>query len=69
MVLDLRTASGNIRALFLDISVNYGLLSTLDDHGPTLVDANRGTTLEGFSVGEWLWGRGGGLGGVYSFHA
>eukprot|EP00904_Undaria_pinnatifida_P002817 jgi/Undpi1/12536/HiC_scaffold_6.g02205.m1 len=50
VVLDLRTASGNIRALFLDISVNYGLLSTLDDHGPTLVDANRGTTLEGFSV-------------------
>lgn len=63
VVLELRTGMGNIRALFLDISVNYGLLSTLDDHGPTLVDANRDTSLGPVNVGEcwsgwgwWCWG-------------
>ena len=52
VLLGLRTGMGDIRALFLDISVNYGLLSTLHDHGPTLVDADRVTSLGSVNVGE-----------------
>lgn len=52
IVVELSVEKGDIKALFLDISSNYGYLGTLDDNGPTLLYAAKPTDIGAVKLGE-----------------
>lgn len=52
IMLELSVEEGDIRALFLDISSNYGYLGTLDNNGPTLLYADNPTDIGLVKLGE-----------------
>lgn len=54
LVMELEVDEGDIRALFIDVSVNYGYLATLDDNGPTLVYSDVPTEIASVNLGEFI---------------
>lgn len=51
VLFELSTEAGDLRALFLDLAVDYGYLFTLDDFGPTLKSRDNNSHIGATALG------------------